>query len=98
MEGLDKQQATVVAKAIAVAWDELPDAGEQEFGEKSEAKANQALAIALSSPEVIDAGIRLEDDQRDDLRGQFHVFLEDASSWGDISRMEDGLAELFAAD
>jgi len=98
MENLTRAQAIILAKAIATSWDELPDVEEQEFGEKSEAKANQTIAAALEDDDVIAAGIKLSEEQLSDVRGQFHVYLEDASSWGDISRMEAELAELFAAE
>jgi|GEM_PF-2871677 len=98
MEDLTKEQAALIAKAIATSWDALPPTEEQEFGPKTEAKAESALAQALESAEVTDAGVSLGEEQRADLLGQFKVYLDSADGWGDVTRMEAELAELFAAD
>jgi hypothetical protein len=98
MENMTKVQAIIFAKAISDAWDELPDAEELEFGPATEKKARAAINLALEAAEVKDVGIKPNADELEDLAGQFLVYLESADNIADLSRMEDELAELFAAD
>jgi len=98
MENLTNVQAAILAKAIANAWDDLPVSVEIEYGPDTEKKAEDAVHVAVQSAEVIDLGIKLEEDQVADLVGQFQVFLESEENIADLTHMEDELAELFSAE
>ncbi len=98
MENLTAIQAQILAKAISEEWDNLPSSEEVEYGPNTEKKANAAILNALQSAEVVDAGIKLNGDALTDLIGQFQVYLESAENLADLTRMEDELAALFAAE
>ncbi len=98
MENLTDIQADILAKAVSDAWDELPDAEEAEYGPATEKKARAAILAALEKPEVKDVGIKFDGEGTEDLVGQFQVYLESADNLGDLTRMEEELAELFSAE
>ncbi len=98
MENLTDIQADILAKAVAEAWDDLPDAGEVEYGPATERKAREAVLAALKKPEVIDIGIKPNEEETEDLVGQFQVYLDSAENLVDLTRMQAELAELFSAE
>jgi hypothetical protein len=98
MENLTALQAQILAKAIASAWDDLPVSVEIEYGPETEKKAKAAVLNALESAEVVDVGIKMNEEQVSDLVGQFQVYLESLENITDLTRMEDELTILLTVE
>jgi hypothetical protein len=98
MENLTAAQAQILAKAISGAWDELPVSVEIEYGPETEKKAKTAVLNALQNTDVIDIGIKLNEDQVADMVGQFQVYLESLENITDLTRMEDELTVLLTVE
>ena len=98
MENLTAIQAQTLAKAISSAWDELPVSVEIEYGPETEKKAKAAVLNALENTDVVDIGIKLNEEQVADLVGQFQIYLESLENITDLTRMEDELIVLLTVE